>query len=389
MNILFVTRNKVTPNLGGTEMVTRVLAKSLSRVYGHMCYSAYLEEQNYEDTSFVKSLKLNRVKLKKQILSFIEENAIDVVICQGEFRLAISIKKAVSNNCKVIAVHHFAPGWEEKFVTFTGIKSKLLSNRKQDRELGIRQLILFPYLKYVSYRNPVYYRKAYEVLDNICLLSSTFIGEYMKYAGIECKSKFFVIPNPTSFEEYLRNSEWNNKDKVALVVGRMEEVQKNITAILKIWNKVKKSPFSTGWSLRIVGDGPSLEDYKRYALKNSVPDVQFLGRMCPQDEYKKAMLFLMTSNYEGRPLTLTEAQQFGCIPVVWNSFSSVYEIINDGIDGIIIPNGDMDAFVKSLLRLMSNEKLVRELSYNAVNKAKLYSINRVTELWNNWLVTGQ
>lgn len=46
---------------------------------------------------------------------------------------------------------------------------------------------------------------------------------------------------------------------------------------------------------------------------------------------------ILTSEYEGFPLVLAEAMSFGVIPVVYGSYSAVYDIISDGVDGMILP----------------------------------------------------
>jgi glycosyltransferase involved in cell wall biosynthesis len=46
----------------------------------------------------------------------------------------------------------------------------------------------------------------------------------------------------------------------------------------------------------------------------------------------------MTSAYEGWGLTLTEAQQMGVVPIAFDSFGAVYDIIENEYNGLIIPN---------------------------------------------------
>jgi glycosyltransferase involved in cell wall biosynthesis len=60
--------------------------------------------------------------------------------------------------------------------------------------------------------------------------------------------------------------------------------------------------------------------------------VNFEGYRNPQPFYKRASIFVMTSANEGFPMTLIEAQQNGCVPVVMNSFSALREIIQNNIN---------------------------------------------------------
>jgi len=50
---------------------------------------------------------------------------------------------------------------------------------------------------------------------------------------------------------------------------------------------------------------------------------------------------MMTSRFEGWPMVLMEAMQMGVVPVVYNSFESLSDIVVDGENGYIIPNNDL------------------------------------------------
>ena len=48
---------------------------------------------------------------------------------------------------------------------------------------------------------------------------------------------------------------------------------------------------------------------------------------------------MMTSSFEGWGLTLTEAQQYGCVPLAFHSFASLTDIITDKVNGFAISVG--------------------------------------------------
>lgn len=55
---------------------------------------------------------------------------------------------------------------------------------------------------------------------------------------------------------------------------------------------------------------------------------------------------MMTSIWEGLPMTLIEAMHYGCVPIAFDSFAALYDLIDNGNNGFIIPNNDIDCFVK-------------------------------------------
>lgn len=382
MNILFFTRNQVSPNIGGTERVTLTLGSGLKKHYNYKCYSAYIHPNEGNNHVFCGETRLRRSVLTNDILNYIEDNSIDWLICQGEFRIAIKIKNALKKkrcNCKVMAVHHFAPGWEEKFVTPQTIISKLKSHQKIQ---AFKQILLYPYLKWQALTNAFIYKKAYHVLDYISLLSKNFIPEFMDYAKITDKRKFKVIPNPLSFEEQISINKIDHKQNIVLIVGRLEENQKRISLALEIWRRLNEELIDAhNWSLHIAGDGPDKNMYQNIVKSKSIPNVVFLGKINPVEEYRKASIFIMTSRYEGRPLTITEALQFGVVPIAMNTFSSLTDLINDGVNGFVIPNNDLDSFIKKLAILITNHTIRKEMAKQTILSAEKFSIPVITKKW--------
>ena len=58
---------------------------------------------------------------------------------------------------------------------------------------------------------------------------------------------------------------------------------------------------------------------------------------------------MMTSHIEGWPMTLLEAQQYGCVPIVYNTFAALSEIIENNVNGYIIGKYDEEAFFNAIL----------------------------------------
>ena len=62
----------------------------------------------------------------------------------------------------------------------------------------------------------------------------------------------------------------------------------------------------------------------------------------------------MTSDYEGWGLTLTEAMQYKCVPVVMSTYSSIFDIVEDGKNGCLILNVDCKTMADKVLWLAEN-----------------------------------
>ena len=94
----------------------------------------------------------------------------------------------------------------------------------------------------------------------------------------------------------------------------------------------------------------------------------------------------MTSYHQGLPLTLIEAISFGTIPIVYESFTSIHDIIKNGENGIIIPKSTMgfnkQLMIEEISRLIEDDQLKKRLSYNAYISSRKYDINHIYKQWN-------
>ena len=90
----------------------------------------------------------------------------------------------------------------------------------------------------------------------------------------------------------------------------------------------------------------------------------------------------MTSIFEGLPLVLAEAMQFGVVPFVYDTFSSVHDIIIDSINGYIVRPFDKEGFVRAFLSFSAlDDESVNEMRYSAIHSSQKFSKGPVLEQW--------
>lgn len=218
------------------------------------------------------------------------------------------------------------------------------------------------------------YRLPYDYADKVVLLSDRFIPEYQFFSGGE-QSHFRAIPNMLPLNE--SDCTPAAKEKVILLVSRMEERQKRIKLALQIWRRIPRN----GWKLKIVGAGEDLNYFLFWAKKWDLKDVSFEGRQNPISYYRKASVFMMTSAFEGLPMTILEAQQNGCVPVVFDTFASLPDVVTDGRNGFIVPERNIDEYVARLTQLMNDESLRKEMAENAIKDCQRFAPEKVAEQW--------
>lgn len=191
--------------------------------------------------------------------------------------------------------------------------------------------------------------------------------------------KVISIPNPISMQVEKND---DKKENIFLVVARLAEKQKNISAILRIWKNFY--PHHKNYKLQIVGYGPDEQFLRDYAKSLSLERVEFTGETAtPQKYYSKAKFFLMTSRYEGLPMTVIESMQFNCIPIVYNSFSAIGDMIESGNNGILIPKNNEQLFLKAMNSLVDNEVQQDIIKSKIQSSLQKFSKENIGKQWEN------
>lgn len=383
MNILFVTNKNVYPLIGGIERITYSVAEALRNIYGMRCFSLYTQENKLGKTTedvFKRKECLCAENGVGQVVQYIQEEQINVVIAQGSDsrvnNLMPLLREAIDHceGVKLLFVYHQMPGFELVPMDNATLWNRLIHSNKSAALKQIATQILLCVSPRLSQRMvEKKYRMPYEKSDKVVLLSEGFIPQYNHFVrGGE--QRYCAIPNMLSF---LKVTQGLAKQKEVLVVSRMDERQKRIKHVLRVWCKAYKAD----WTLRIVGYGEDLEYYKKLACKWDLRNITFEGLQDPLPYYQRASIFLMVSAFEGWGLTTTEAQQCGCVPIAFDSYSAVHDIIQSGRNGYVVPNDDIDEYVRVLKELMNNDTLRAELAANAQKDVQRFSRENIAKQW--------
>ena len=90
----------------------------------------------------------------------------------------------------------------------------------------------------------------------------------------------------------------------------------------------------------------------------------------------------MSSHYEGLPMVLIEAMSCGLPGVCFDFRCGPKDMIIDGKNGLLVPEGDVQALARAMERLMRNETLRTAMSTEARKVVADYSEEKVMEQWN-------
>lgn len=226
-------------------------------------------------------------------------------------------------------------------------------------------------------RDPKYPKKVYKAVKRFDLFipaSKSIYDYYKEYlTGPQCLYLPLCIDNIPSERATLNTNQ-------ITVMGRLSK-EKAYDDMLRVFKKVlDQNPDAI---LNVVGDGDERSSLSILADQLEISEsVIFHGNTVgdKKDEImKNTSVFVTTSHYESFGLVLLEAMSYGIPCVSFDSAKGSLDIIDDGKDGFIIKDRNLDDMASKIVELMN--KTTKTLQNNAIKKAKQYSYNNVRKQW--------
>lgn len=391
MNILFLTETDISPLQGGTERITGTLATVFTRK-GHTCYLAFDRPCDLPLTdAFAGKLAYRAGEERRQFDDFLQSRHIDIVVSnlvdiRYKYRLLPMVGElAHAHGAKVVACLHAMPGEEilgnsVRSSVYRMLHGASVKTCLKDMALRLSPKPLLQRLFRRKLRNR--YRVLYDNADKVVVLSPLFYEDFARLGELPVDGKFAAIGNALSFDTFLPEEAIALKQKEVMMLSRMDEKAKRISAALKIWKRVNGTGTHDDWHLIIVGGGRDLPYFQRMARRLGLKNCSFEGRQ--EDSlpyYRRASIFMMTSAYEGWGITLTEAQQMGVVPIAFHSYASLPEIIDDGKNGLVVPDRDLATFTEKLLWLMDHAEQRQQMAVEAIRSSHRFAADAIGDRW--------
>lgn len=347
--------------VGGVERVTAVLGNELAARGWHVCVAAF-EIRSREFLSIL-SPDIRLIDLAAPALSPEAETKLHHTLQSENIRFIINQwalpykmtrflhRAAAGLNIRLIATLHNIP-------------------TENGRTRATRNPLLRLAYKIASALN---IRRVYHASDAYILLSKRFEPLFRRFTLLPRTPKLHTLPNPLTLPPTPRAP----KEKRLLYVGRLEETQKRVSRILALWRIL--APDFSEWSLDIVGDGPDRANYE--AQSANLPRITFHGFQNPAPFYAHAELLLLTSDFEGAPCVIPEAQSAGCIPIVLGSYPAAYDLLF-GTNGIVLaPPFNPNTFAKAIADLMSRPDARQQMAEEARRTAANFAPATIATQW--------
>jgi len=213
--------------------------------------------------------------------------------------------------------------------------------------------------------------------DAVVFLTPRQLNDYVDRFG--AASNLFVCPNPSR--------ELPRPDKAAsrgrhrgVMLGKLVP-NKNMAAAIDIINLVKTR--IPDIKLDIYGEGPlkgALQ--KKIDSLDLAQNVELHGfKSGAALEYQSASFSLLTSRYEGFPLTLIESMAYGCPPIAYDFRYGPASLIRTGENGFLVGNGNYQDAADRVIEICEDPELAGRLGQQAWLESRKYSDSEVVRQW--------
>lgn len=336
-------------NGGGTERVTSIIANELvklgyditiiSCIDGEKSYfkldSRIKLDRLYKSCSGLKFNLTAAYKLRKKIKEYDFDYIIDIDTIHSFF----SIPAIIGLRTKVISWEHF------NYYSDLGVR-----RRRWGRVLAA---------KYA---------------DRIITLTNEDREAFLE--NLRVKAKIDYIYNPTPYPNEKRSE---CTSKIAISIGRLT-AQKGFDKLLDIWKQIEER--DDKWLLYIIGSGEDKEKLLKQKESLNLKRVVFVENTKNIKEYyEKASIYLMTSRFEGLPMTLIEAQSFGLPIISYDIKTGPKDVISDNKDGYLIEEDNQKQFVEKFLELANNRDKIEGFSKEAYKSSKRFHLDNIIDRW--------
>lgn len=383
MNILFLMKYY---SLGGVEMVTNVLASRFLDNGCRVSIVSFIEPSNEilcrKDSRIIYYLLSGFNTSKKnidQLRNILIEEKIDIVINQwGLPYVPIYVLKKASKglSLKIFSVHHNSPKTNGR------LKDIEIAMSETNNKFCALILCMKKVLTYYVTSYSMWY--VYQKSDKYILLSDSYIREFLSFTRVKKATKLVVITNPITIpyiEEYEKILSYKRKE--IIYVGRIDYNPKRVYRVIEVWKLLEKK--YPDWKLIIIGDGEEKSKLEEQSFQLGLKRIVFEGFKNPLEYYKYASLLILTSEYEGFPLVIPEGMAWGVVPCVYGSYSAVYDIVKDDVNGIIIEpqkdEFDAENMAERMSLLMCDNVRLKLMAKAAKQMSNQYSLDVVSDSW--------
>lgn len=188
---------------------------------------------------------------------------------------------------------------------------------------------------------------------------------------------YVVINNPVNQIQEVKTAQVHYR-RYVLAVGRLMP-EKGFDFLIESFAQLQQQDVD----LIILGEGPERTRLESLVESLGLSHRVFLPGLKNNlwNYYKEAQAFVLSSRTEGYPNVLIEAMNMGCACIAADCHWGPREIINDGVNGILIEKENRPQLIDALERILTQPELRSALSANAMVISKSNSLDAISDQW--------
>lgn len=373
MNILFLSRDYPPHLIGGVGTYIYELSQILVNM-GHKVFVLTKDDEfdlEYED----KGVHIFKVKTKKFKIFDPLRDRIGGFLERLEYSYSISKKiKEIVKRYKIDIIESCEARqegfWYYLFRNHPPLVIKLHTPESIIFKLNGESITLDNFL--IRFLEEYWLLKAKKIISvskAILKLTSDFFQ--LNFKGTP------IIPNPININnlKFYKEIENTTNRPIILYVGRLEFRKGPHVLIRAIPFVIKEMPET---KFLFIGSDCGMKQYlltkvNELNLNKNVSFIDQLPRNKLEEYYQQATICVVPSLWENYPYVILEAMSYAK-PIVSTQIGGIPEIIQDRIDGFLVPPGSPNSLAKAILELLNDKDLRKSLGENARKKIEqIYS----------------
>lgn len=199
----------------------------------------------------------------------------------------------------------------------------------------------------------------------------------------ECRTGVLVIPNFLRVMPQVSLA----REPLIIAVGRLS-AEKGFDLLLEAFARVQ-AQFPL-WRLCIIGDGPERRALPELAGRLSLQHrIEFVGQVSDVESWMaRAAVLIHPSRREGFPNVVLEAMAMGAAVICTDCRSGPAELIDDGVNGRLVPVDDLDALIRAMTQLMADFRTRERLGEEATKVRLRFSQGELMQKWESCILSA-
>lgn len=307
--------------------------------------------------------------ISKKIYKFDENKILEVGSSNIFYRI---VNKLLKNNLRIYKTRKYLKQEKPDIIILNYIKQEPMIKNLKGKKILVQHMDYDTYIKRYCNDSKEYLKEILEKKIDVFVCLSEYDRErFIKELKIIDQKKIKAIRHISNLE-ILKNKK--EKTKKLIIISRIAP-QKRLDLAILAMRKLKD------FTLEIYGEnwgGNEKRRLEKIILEKKIDNVFFKGVTNQvKEKLEENGIFIMTSDFEGYPITTIEAMRRGLPIILRNTFDSAPDIVqNNGV--LLEKEWNEDKFVEAIHKIYDNYEIY---SKNSIEMGKRHNFEMIKKQW--------